>query len=154
MKISDYITESAIVLELEGANKGAVLRHLVDALAHNGSIRDRQAILNALEERERLKTTGIGSGLAIPHCKSSQVSRVYIAVGLSKSGIDFESLDQQPAHLFFLLVAPESAGPEHLKASAKIVRLVRDESVRQELLAQPTAAAVLEYIKNHEETVG
>jgi len=151
MKLSKYLDESGITLNLQGENKSEVLRHLVAILAQNGAIRDHEAILKTLEERERLKTTGIGSGIAIPHCKSADVARVHIALGLSREGIDFEALDGKPAHLFFLLVAPESAGPEHLKASAKIVRLVRDEAVRQELLRQDTPAKVLAYIKTREE---
>ena len=115
------------------------------------SINDSAEIMKTLQDREKLKTTGIGSGIAIPHCKSSEVDRVHVVLGISRQGIDFDSLDQQPANFFFLLVAPENAGSEHLKASAKIVRLVRDDTVREHLLKMNSAKDVLEYIKSKED---
>jgi fructose-specific phosphotransferase system IIA component len=153
MKISDYLNESSISLNLEGGSKPEILDSLVKILAQSTSINDIEDIIKTLEERENLKTTGIGSGIAIPHCKSSEVDKVHIAIGLSKGGKDFQSLDQEPANLFFLLVAPENAGSEHLKAIAKIARLVRGTKVRQELLELTSSKEVLEYIKAKEETL-
>jgi len=151
MKLSDYLDESGIILNLTGGTKSEILNCLVEILAKSAAIENREEILKTLEERENLKTTGIGSGIAIPHCKSSAVEKVHIVIGLSKEGIDFQALDEKPANLFFLLVAPENAGSEHLKVSAKIVRLVRDNAVRQELLQLNSSKEVLEYIKTKEE---
>ncbi len=147
MKLSDYLDESGILLNITGDSKSEILSKLVTILADMGVIDNSPKILKTLEERENLKTTGIGSGIAIPHCKSSEVERVHVVIGISQTGLDFESLDQQPVSFFFLLVAPENAGSEHLKVSAKIVRLVRDDAVRAELLKMTSAKDVLEYIK-------
>ncbi|NQU63041.1 MAG: PTS sugar transporter subunit IIA [SAR324 cluster bacterium] len=152
MKLSDYLDEAGISLDITGDNKSEILSKLVEILTNIIPINNSAEIIKTLEDRERLKTTGIGSGIAIPHCKSSEVDRVHVVVGISKEGIDFESMDQQPANFFFLLVAPEDAGSEHLKASAKIVRLVRDETVREDLLKMTSAKDVLEYIKAKEDT--
>ncbi len=151
MKLSDYLDESGILLDITGDGKSDILSKLVSIMADMGAISNSTEILKTLEEREKLKTTGIGSGIAIPHCKSSEVERVHVVIGISRTGVDFESLDQQPANFFFLLVAPENAGSEHLKVSAKIVRLVRDDAVRAELLKMTSAKDVLEFIKLKED---
>lgn len=151
MKLSDYLDETGILLDITGDSKSEILSKLLEILTNMVPINNSAEIMKTLEDREKLKTTGIGSGIAIPHCKSSEVDRVHVVVGISRKGIDFESMDQKPAHFFFLLVAPEDAGSEHLKASAKIVRLVRDETVREDLLKLTSAKEVLEYIKAKED---
>lgn len=151
VKLSDYIRESGISLNLSGDSKSEVLTNLVQLLAKTVSINNCDAIVKALEERENLKTTGIGSGVALPHCKSTEVEKIHIVIGLSKQGIDFQALDDEPANFFFLLVAPEASGSEHLKASAKIVRLVRDSEVRREMLELNTSEEIIEYIKKKED---
>ena len=153
MKLSDYLDESCITFSLAGNTKTDILKRLVEILDNAASLKNSEEILKNLEEREKLKTTGIGSGIAIPHCKSADVDKVHIVIGLSKEGIDFDSLDKKPANLFFLLVAPEDAGAEHLKASAKIVRLVRDDAVREELLGLNTPKEVFDYIRGKEESL-
>ena len=150
MKLAEYLCEQGISLSLQGGNKSTIIRNLVQLLTKTVSIKDVDAIIGLLEEREKLKTTGIGSGIAIPHCKSAEVDKVHIVIGISKEGIEFESLDQQPANFFFLLVAPEKGGSEHLKASAKIVRLFREEKVQEQLLQLNTSKEVIEFIKQNE----
>ncbi len=150
MKLSDYLSESGISTNLAGSNKSEVITNLVNILTETTQLKNREKLVEMLEERESLKTTGIGSGIAIPHCKSSNVDKVHIIIGISKEGIDFQSLDNKPANFFFLLVAPETSGSEHLKASAKIVRLFREASIREELLTFDTSSEVIEYIKAKE----
>lgn len=152
MKLSDYIKETGINLDLSGNSKSEILVNLVQLLSQTVSINNCDAIVQTLEERENLKTTGIGSGVALPHCKSTQVDKIHIVIGLSKEGKDFQALDNEPANFFFLLVAPEASGSEHLKASAKIVRLVRDDDVRRELLELKTSEEVMKYIKLKEDS--
>ena len=152
VKLSDYLEESGISLDLSGNSKSEILVNLVQLLAQTVSINNCDAIVKTLEERENLKTTGIGSGVALPHCKSSQVEKIHIVIGLSKAGKDFQALDNEPANFFFLLVAPEASGSEHLKASAKIVRLVRDEEVRRELLQLETSEEIMKYITTKEDS--
>ena len=150
MKLSDYLCEDGILMDLTGRNKKEIIHNLVNLLTNTVEIKDANDIVQKLEEREDLKTTGIGSGIAIPHCKSGEVTDVQIVVGISKEGIDFESLDNKPAHFFFLLVAPEKGGAEHLKASAKIVRLFREDSFRESLLSMNTPLEVLAFIEKNE----
>ncbi len=150
MKLSDYLCEDGILMNLTGANKKEIIHNLVSLLTNTVEITDANNIVHKLEEREELKTTGIGSGIAIPHCKSSEVTEVQLVVGISREGIDFESLDNKPAHFFFLLVAPEKGGAEHLKASAKIVRLFREESFRESLLSMNKPSEVLAFIEKNE----
>ncbi|MFH2128908.1 MAG: PTS sugar transporter subunit IIA [bacterium] len=151
MKLSDYLDESGILLDITGDSKTEILTKLVEILTHSITVLNGPQIVKTLEDREKLKTTGIGSGIAIPHCKSSEVDRVHVVIGISRAGVEFESLDQKPAHFFFLLVAPENAGSEHLKVSAKIVRLVRDDKIRADLLQLNTSKEVLEYIQQKED---
>jgi fructose-specific phosphotransferase system IIA component len=150
MKLADYLCESGITMNLTGADKSEIIRNLVGLLTKTTRISDSEAIIEMLEEREKLKTTGIGSGIAIPHCKSSEVEKVEIVVGISKEGIDFQSLDNKSTHFFFLLVAPEKGGSEHLKASAKIVRLFREDAIREKLLSVDTPKEVLHFISESE----
>lgn len=150
MKLSDYLDEAGIELNISGGTKSEILSRLVGILSKTTPIQNTAEIVKTLEDREKLKTTGIGSGIAIPHCKSPEVDRVHVVIGISKEGVDFEALDQKPAYFLFLLVAPENAGSEHLKASAKIVRLVREAQVREDLLTMVTPHDVYEYIKTKE----
>lgn len=150
MKLAEYLCESGVSMNFQGTSKSDIIRNLVELLTQTVSLSNPDEIIGMLEERERLKTTGIGSGIAIPHCKSTEVNKVHIVIGISKEGIDFESLDKQPAHLFFLLVAPEKGGSEHLKASAKIVRFFREEAVREQILQLTTSKEVLDYIDQNE----
>ncbi len=150
MKLADYLCESGILMNLTAGDKSEIIRNLVELLTKTTKISDAKNIIEMLEERERLKTTGIGSGIAIPHCKSSEVEEVCIVLGISKEGIDFQSLDGKPAHFFFLLVAPEKGGSEHLKASAKIVRLFREDALKEKLLSLDTSKEVLQQIAESE----
>ncbi len=150
MKLSDYLCESGITMELQGNDKTEIIECLVELLTKTTVINNTGKIIKNLEEREKLKTTGIGSGIAIPHCKSSEVDKVHIVIGISKDGIDFQSLDEKPANFFFLLVAPEKSGSEHLKASAKIVRLFRESTFRESLLTMNTSSEVIDFIKAKE----
>lgn len=150
MNLSDYLCESCILMDLSGTNKKEIIRNLVAVLTRKVQIADVTDIIRKLEERESLKTTGIGSGIAIPHCKSAEIDDVQLVIGISKAGIDFQALDNKPAHFFFLLVAPEKGGAEHLKASAKIVRLFREDAFRNKLLSKNTPAEVLAFIRENE----
>ena len=153
MEISRYLTESAVLMDLDGSDKSEIIGILVDSFTGNAKVNNSSAVLNRLLEREKLKTTGIGSGVAIPHCRIASVDRVHVVVGLSRKGLDFQSLDDQPVHLFFLIVAPEKDGAQHLKTCAKIARLVKDANFRDNLLQFQTAAEVVEFIKEREITL-
>jgi nitrogen PTS system EIIA component len=149
MNLSDYLNGSRIVLNLQGENKKHVLEKLVEILANQVSI-NQQNIVDLLEVREKLSTTGIGFGIAIPHCKSSEVSELQVVVGRFEQGVDFNALDGKPVKLLFLLVAPEQSSSEHLKVLAKIARIAKDEDIRQHILQITDSNAVFDYIKEIE----
>ena len=108
MKILDIMTEKSIIQDLRGRTKKEVLEELIDALLECKPELDRERLLSVLLERERLGSTGIGDGIAIPHGKLKDLDRLMLSFGRSSQGVDFESMDGKPVHLFFLLVAPES----------------------------------------------
>ncbi len=134
MKLIDILEESAIVADLRAGTKTEALESLVDAMtAANPALR-KEELLQVLLEREELGSTGIGDGIAIPHGKSQEISEIVSGFGLSKQGIEFDSLDGKPAHLFFLLVAPENSVGTHLKMLARISRMLKNVEFRQKLL--------------------
>ncbi len=150
MDISSCLSESAISLHIDGNDKPEILRRLVDVFVESAALDIGTDVFNLLLEREKLKTTGIGSGVAIPHCKTAAVDRAHIVVGLSNKGIDFRSLDKLPTHMFFLVVAPQQAGATHLKICARIARLVKDAEFKKGLLALQSAKEVVSFIKEKE----
>lgn len=151
MRIVDILEGRHISLNLKARNKRELLEELVELLVKSGELEDKEEMIKVLIEREKLGSTGIGEGIAIPHGKTKSVKKLIAAMGRSSQGIDFESLDGKPAHLFFLLVAPyDSAGP-HLKALARISRLLKDEDFREELMKATSKEALLEFIRRQDE---
>lgn len=126
---------AAIIPVLSARSKGEVLAELAQNVIDRHPALDRQDLLRILNEREKLGSTGIGDGIAIPHGKLRQVNELICAFGRSREGVDFSSLDGRPVHLFFLLIAPENAAATHLKALARISRILRDPGVRNALMA-------------------
>ncbi len=133
MKILDILAQESIIPELKGKTKKQVLEELIDALLEHKPRMDRERLMGVLLERERLGSTGIGDGIAIPHGKVKDLDQLILSFGRSSQGVDFESMDGKPVHLFFLLVAPESCAGIHLRALAKIARLLKNNSVRKRL---------------------
>lgn len=134
MKIMDILVREAVILDVGKAPKEDVLRQLASALAAAEPDLDEARLLDVLVERERLQSTGIGDHVAIPHGKLPGLSRLMASFARSQDGVDFESIDGQPTHLFFLLVVPEHSGGMHLKALARISRFFRDASFRKSLM--------------------
>jgi nitrogen PTS system EIIA component len=133
MKILDILGKEAIVPELKGNTKKQILEELIDALLEQKPQLDRERLMRVLLDRERLGSTGIGDGIAIPHGKLKDLDQLALSFGKSSQGVDFESMDGKPVHLFFLLVAPESCAGVHLRALAKIARLLKNGAVRKKL---------------------
>jgi PTS system nitrogen regulatory IIA component len=150
MKIEDILAEDLVIPALAARNKTDVLQELAAAVSARHPELDRDRLVQALEDRERLNSTALGDGVAIPHGKLSGIKRVFAAFARSKGGVDFHSLDGKPTHLFFLLVAPEDSAGAHLKALARISRLLKDESFRQRLLQGPDAAALWSTIREED----
>lgn len=135
MLLTELVTPQRIKVPLQSTSKDDLLRELVELLARTDGVKDVDDVLRAVRERETVLSTGIGSGVAIPHGKSSAVSRLRLVAGTTGEAVDFDALDGQPVRLFFLLVGPETAAGPHIKALSRISRLVRKESVRENLLA-------------------
>ena len=134
MKITDFLSRETIVPTLASREKNAALEEMAGYLGSTHHL-DKNKVLKVLLERERISTTAIGEGVAIPHGKLNGVERVVGVFARSPEGIDFASLDGAPTHLFFVLVAPENAAADHLKALARISRLLKDEAFRRRLMA-------------------
>ncbi len=133
MKIMDILVRDAVVLDLASESKSEILGEMARALAGAESGLDPDSLLRVLEEREALQSTGIGEGVAIPHGKLPGLGRLVASFARSRGGVDFDSIDGQPTHLFFLLVVPEHSGGQHLKALARISRFFRDAAFRARL---------------------
>lgn len=134
MKISELLNPQAIVADLRSKDKNRVLAELTDALMSCEPSLNRDAVIAVLQEREKLGSTGIGDGVAIPHGKLAGIPELKLVFGRSQTGVDFDSMDGQPAYLFFLLVAPEESVGIHLKTLARISKLLKDSVVRKKLL--------------------
>lgn len=146
MKIMDIVVRDAVLLELEPGDKREVLGQMSRALAGAVPELDADRLLQVLLDREGLQSTGIGEGVAIPHGKFPGLDRLLASFARSSPGTDFEAVDGQPTHLFFLLVVPEHSGGQHLKALARISRFFRDASFRKRLLEAGSIEQVFEAI--------
>ncbi|HBT82268.1 MAG: PTS fructose transporter subunit IIA [Desulfuromonadales bacterium GWD2_61_12] len=151
MKISDLLESAAIAPDLRSTGKLEILSELATTLVKVEPGLSREEILRVLLERERLGSTGIGDGVAIPHGKLKQLDRLLIAFGRHRQGVDFDSMDGKPTHLFFLLVAPEDSVGIHLKALARISKLLKSPGVRQRLVAAGGSDDILTIINEEEE---
>lgn len=151
MKLSEILEENYIIPDLKAIDKKGVLEELSDAIISHEPSLDRSSLVKVLLERERLGSTGIGDGVAIPHGKFHGISHPIISFGRSREGLDFESMDGEPAFLFFLLVAPEDSASVHLKALAKIARILKNSSFRKVLMEAPTRKELYETIIQNDE---
>ena len=151
MKIVDILDPAAIVPEMRALTKPEALQELAGALARLHPEIDERRLMEVLLEREELGSTAIGEGIAIPHGKLSGVTSVAAAFGRSPRGIDFDSLDGSPTRLFFLLVAPEDSAGAHLKALARISRLLKDESFRSRLMGAADGAELFRIIRDEDD---
>ena len=153
MQIMEFLSKKAILADIKSTKKEEVIKELVDALVAAGEIekRCRNKLIDALMTRESLGSTAIGQGIAIPHAKSDCVDKLIAAFGLSKKGVDFDSLDGEPAYIFFLLVAPQDSAGPHLKALARISRLLKDKYFRDSLRACTDDKSILKIIAGEDE---
>jgi PTS system fructose-specific IIC component len=150
MKITELITRDTILLSISGNKKIEAIDALVDILYQAGKLTDKKLFKEAILKREEQSTTGIGEGIAIPHAKTAAVKQPAIAFGKSESGVDYESLDGQPAHLFFMIAAPEGANNTHLEALSRLSSILLNEGVRKSLMKAETKEEVLSIIDSHD----
>ena len=150
MKIIDALQHEAIIYDLKARNKEGVITELVAPLAKDTGI-DPQDLVEVLLERERLGSTGIGGGIGIPHGKFKNLETLILGFGLSRKGIDFESIDHRPTHIFFLLMTPENSTGLHLKLLARISRILKDEHFKEQLMNAADRDELFNIIKEADE---
>lgn len=153
MQIMDFLSKKAIITDIKSTRKEDVIKEMVDLLIEACDVekRNRNKLIDALMSREALGSTAIGQGIAIPHAKCDSVSKLIAAFGLSKKGVDFDSLDGELAYIFFLLVAPQDSAGPHLKALARISRLLKDKYFRDTLRASTDEKSVIRIITQEDE---
>jgi PTS system nitrogen regulatory IIA component len=153
MRILDIVPPGAVVDGLRSETKEGVLRELSEAVCRLVPALSPDRLTSILMDREALGSTGIGEGVAIPHGKVAGIDRLVAAFGRSAEGVQFASLDGKPARLFFLVVAPENSAGMHLKALARISRLLKDERFRRRLLAAEGAEGLVRVLREEDERV-
>ncbi len=152
--LSELLSPKRVKIPLENAHeKGALLRELVDLVARaEGLEKEAEEIYRAIQAREEVLSTGIGDGVALPHAKSEAVPDLVVAAGVSAQPVEFDALDGQPVRLFFLLLAPERAMGLHIKALSRISRLLRQDALRQRLVAAADPAEFVRIVQEAEAT--
>ena len=152
IRLLNLLTEKNIYLELKGKNKKSLLVELVDFMSKSsGKIRDKKSFLNILLKREKLGSTGIGGGVAIPHAKSPKVRDFLLIFARHNAGVDFGALDGEKTYLFFVLVSPENNVGGHLKILSEISRLVKDKFIVDLLRKAENKKEVLRIVSSYEQ---
>jgi len=147
MKLSEYLPQEHITTNLKNNNKFPVIEELLDLLAQNGKVADRELALKDVLAREGYLSTGLENGIAIPHAKTDGVDQLLIAFGIKKEGLDFASLDGKPAQLIFLVLSPRDVAGPHIQTLAIISRALKEEATRRALLQVSSAAEAAGIIK-------
>lgn len=150
MTLMEILSGKSVVVGLEGQSKREVLEELVNSLEVGDKITDRDKVLDAVLLREEIMSTGIGHGIAIPHGKSEYVTELGGVLGIKKEGVDFDALDGKPTYIFFLLVSPLDVSGPHIKALARISRLLKGEDFRQKLIAAVDNDDAIKIIEDEE----
>jgi PTS system nitrogen regulatory IIA component len=146
MKLSEILKPACIISDLKAHDKKGALEELSGVITDQEPSLNKGYLLQVLLERERLGSTGIGEGIALPHGKVNRLDRLLVSFGRSLEGLSFDSIDDQPAYLFFLLVAPENSAGAHLQALAKISRFLKDSNFRQRLMDAKSNAEIYRII--------
>ena len=150
MRIVDLINKNSVKLDLNTKSKLDVVDELVDLVNDSGNLNDKNEYKKAILAREKLGTTAIGEGVAIPHAKSKSVNKACLAAGVSKEGIDYEAFDDSLSHLFFMIAAPDGANDTHLEVLSRLSTILMDESFRNDLMNSPSVEEFLDLIDEKE----
>jgi fructose-specific phosphotransferase system IIA component len=143
MKLSKFCEEELMSFDLSAMAKEDIIKELVDLAAKSSMVRDKEELLAAVLEREKLVTTGVGYGVAFPHAKTRAIKGIIITFGRSEVGVEFEAMDKKPVHLFFLIAAPEDAIGAHLNVMARLSYVMKSEKNRERLRRAKTAGEVM-----------
>jgi len=150
MKISDILTEQLVVSGLEGGTKNEIIDRMIDLVATSPKVVDKARVREAIFEREKIMSTGVGNGFAIPHGKTDAVSDIVAAFAVTAKPIDYDSLDEKPVRLVFLLVGKDNLVGPHIKLLSRISRLMNREEFRQRLLEKQSPREILECFRTEE----
>ncbi len=150
MKILEVMPKEAILDDLKSQNKKGILEELVVPLADSTG-RNSEDLVRVLMERERLGSTGIGGGIGIPHGKIKDLESLVLGFGLSRKGVDFESIDGEPTHIFFVLITPEDSTGLHLKLLARISRILKNDHFKERLMNAADRDDIFDIIKQEDE---
>lgn len=153
MNLLDILSPASTIVNLRGKSKEAIITELVDSLVGGDAITDRDQVLQAVLDREKIMSTGIGDGIAIPHGKSAAVTDLVAAMGTQRQGIDFDALDGEPAFVFFLLVSPANVSGPHIKALARISRLLKNDAFKKKLIDANSAEEIIATIEAAERDI-
>lgn len=151
MRLTDILLKEHIQIPLQSKERDDCIKDLISLLNNNNMLSDMDQAFQAVLDREKIMTTGVGNGIAIPHCKHSSCPNFSVALGINKNGINFESLDKKPVKIVFLLVGPENNPGLHIKLLSRISRLMSNEELRDQLLDCSTADEVVELINEEED---
>lgn len=150
MKILDALQRETILADLKSQDKKGILEELVTPVARIAGI-NQNDLVRVLMERERLGSTGIGGGIGIPHGKLKNLKTLLLGFGISRKGVDFESMDGRPTHIFFLLITPENSTGLHLKLLARISKILKNEAVKERLLSATDNDEIFSIIEEEDE---
>jgi len=150
MKISELLHKNSIIADLKSRDKKGVLEELAASVSNIANTESKD-IVKVLLEREQLGSTGIGGGIGIPHGKLAAINSIVVGFGLSREGVDFDSLDNQPVHIFFLLITPTNSTGSHLKVLAQISRLLKQSHFKEGLLKAESVDEVIQIIDSVDE---
>jgi fructose-specific phosphotransferase system IIA component len=150
MRISDILTEEFVVTGLAGDSKDAIIDALIDLAARSPKVLDKEKVRTAIFEREKIMSTGVGNGFAIPHGKSDAVSDIVASFAVTAEEIDYESLDEKPVRLVFLLVGKDNLVGPHIKLLSRISRLMNKEEFRRKLLESTSSKEIIDLFRQEE----
>jgi PTS system nitrogen regulatory IIA component len=151
MKIMDYLSEEWVIPDLQGTNKPSILKELSSVLVKPCHVPSVEELLQVLLDREKLGSTGIGEGIAIPHGRLKKLKKFFISFGRSLRGVDFDSIDRKPSHLFFLVIAPENSAVDNLKLLSRIVTLLKEPSLKKRLMEVHSQKELFQIISEEDE---
>ncbi len=150
MQLTDLLKEQHIIIPLKCKTRDECIKALIDAINKEGLIDDAKKAFEAILEREKLMTTGVGNGIAIPHCKHSSCPNFAVALGVHPEGVDFDAIDKKKVHLIFLLIGPENNPSLHIKLLSRISRLMSNEDLREQLMECSSPTEAHELLKEEE----
>jgi fructose PTS system EIIBC or EIIC component len=152
MKITDILNEKVIVTKLPGTTKSEILNAMIELAATSDRVTDKEKMRSAILEREKIMSTGVGSGFAIPHGKTDAVQDIVAAFAITEQPIDYQSLDDQPVRIIFLLVGKDNSVGPHIKLLSRISRLMNKEEFRKKLIDAESSSEILQIFKQEEST--